>query len=358
MATALDLARSAGNLERVLSICRKRGRILVLMQNNPDPDAVASAAALRDLVHARLRKRVTIGYAGVCGRAENRAMLHVLHVDARQLTPDALDRYTTLCLVDTHPRSGNNALYTSRRADVVIDHHEPVRGRRWAARFADIRPHYGATSTILYEYVLAAGMKPSADLATALFYGIQSDTQFLDRDAGPADAAAYEALFPLANRKKLARIRRAPLPPDYFRMLHDGLESCVLVGRLVLCALQDCDTPDMIAEVADVMLRLDAVRTSVCYGRYRDRIHFSVRTVDARGNAAGRARRIVKGIGTAGGHGTIAAGQVPAGEDANPRMAELRRRILAVFAPRESAQPLIELDGPVLNVPRSEGEVS
>jgi nanoRNase/pAp phosphatase (c-di-AMP/oligoRNAs hydrolase) len=147
-------------------------------------------------------------------------------------------------------------------------------------------------------------------------------------------------LFLQVDRKKLARIRRAPLPPSYFAILHEGLDNSVVAGRLVLTSVSECTNPEMIAELADMMLRLENIRESVCYGVCEDRIYFSVRTVDGRGNAAERVRRVVKGIGSGGGHRSMAAGQVPLQGDREKRLALVRERILKVFAPGKPVTPL------------------
>lgn len=338
----LDIERSRANLGTFLEICRRRGRILVLMQNNPDPDALASAAAVRELVHARLNKRITIAYGGHLGRAENRSMVHELRIDVKHVTPKDLERYKTLCLVDTQPRAGNNALFTLRPADIVIDHHDPPRKPLGPCGLRDVRPEYGATSTILYEYLLAAGIKPDAPLATALYYGIQSDTQELGRDTAPADIEAFQRLLLLRDRKKLSRIQRAPVSPQYFECLWQGLNNAELAGSAVLTLLRNADNPDIFAEVADLMLRLDCARTSVCYGPCNGVIHLSARASDARGNLSTRIRRVVKGIGTGGGHRSMAGGQITVTGDGEKRLQTVRTRLLRVFARDGEPKPLLD----------------
>lgn len=342
MGNAFDLKRATARVNAVLDICVRRGRILILMQDNPDPDALASAAALRDLVHTHLRKRAVIGYGGICGRTENRAMMSALHIDARHVTPQQLDRFDIICLVDTQPKSGNNILMSSRPADVVIDHHIVSRRKPWLAEFADIRPDYGAASTILYEYVLAGEVRLTPALATALFYGIQSDTQDLGREATAADIQAYRDLFLVADKKKLSKIHLAPVPADYFRMLADSLSSCVIAGGTVISFVHDCSNVDMIAEVADRLMRLEGIRTAVCYGVFNDTIHLSVRAADARGNAAVRVRRVVRQWGSGGGHRVMAGGRVPLGDDPERRLELVRERILRVFARDKAPIPLSE----------------
>jgi nanoRNase/pAp phosphatase (c-di-AMP/oligoRNAs hydrolase) len=340
MPNGFDIARSKESLDTVLRLCGRKGRVLILMQDNPDPDAIASAVALRELIHEGLRKRAVIGYGGVIGRAENRAMIDVLHLHARRVDTAGLAKFRTICLVDTQPVAGNNALLTRRKADVVIDHHLRAKRQTWTAEFCDIRPDYGATATILYEYLLAAEARIGTTLATALLYGIQSDTQDLGREACEKDTAAYQGLLPHADLQKLARIRRAPVPSEYFRHLLQGLANCDVAGRAVICKMPEGGNPDMMAEVADLLLRLEGMRSSVCYGLVDDTIHVSARAVDARSNVARRMKRIVSRIGTGGGHRTMAGGQIPSNGDPEKRLALVRQRILKAFAPNQEPRSL------------------
>jgi nanoRNase/pAp phosphatase (c-di-AMP/oligoRNAs hydrolase) len=336
-----NLEKSAQGVEAIRAITSGRGRVLILMQNNPDADAIASAAALRHLIKVFTGKQAVLGYTGICGRAENEAMLQVLRIVAHRITPEELYRYRILCLVDTQPGFGNNPLFTSRPADIVIDHHLGGRRNQWQATWADVRPTYGSAATIMFEYCRVAGVSLSANLSTALFYGIQSDTSSLGREAGPADSAAYLELFASIDQKKLARIRRAPVNRDYFRMLHASLETCETAGGLVLATIRTCSNPDMIAEVADLLLRLEGSRTAICMGFYGDRILLSVRCADARDNASGGAKRIVKGLGTGGGHRTMAGGQVPFDGDREELLRELRLRAIRVFAKNHHPKVLV-----------------
>lgn len=336
-----DLDRARRCVDAVLDICRRRGQVLILMQNNPDPDAIASAAALKRLVRETGTKRVVIGYGGIVGRAENQAMLRVLDIETQHVRPQQAAASKTVCLVDTQPLRTNNVLWRDRAPEIVIDHHlAPGKRRGWSAEFVDVRPDYGATSTILYEYLLAADIKPSQDLATALFYGIRSDTQDLGREAGPADIAAFQQLAPLADLRKLARIRRAPVSAKHFKTLADSLRNAVITGRTVICPVPDQTTPDMIAEVADMLLRLERARMTVCYGDCGGLIYVSVRAVDSRSNAARCVQRLLKGLGSGGGHRTMAAGQIPVTGDSEPLLEKLGQRIIEEYGGGQALEPL------------------
>lgn len=332
--------RTERNLAKLLEICARPGAVLILMQDHPDPDALASAKALRKIVTVRVGKRPVIAYGGSCGRAENRVMMNVLRIGARRISPDQLDHFSTICLVDTQPRSGNNILFASRIPEIVIDHHNLPRRQLWTAEFCDVRPDYGACSSLLYEYLLASGVKANANLHTALFYGIQSDTQDLSRECSSADVRAYQELFLLADKRKLAEIRRAPVSPAYFQALKDSLSNCVVAGKTVISYIPDCRSAETVAEVAELLLRLEGIRSTVCYGLCGGLVHISARALDARGHVDVRMKKVVTRIGKGGGHNTMAGGQVPAGPDPQVQLDLVRVRILETFASNGTPCPL------------------
>ena len=154
--------------------------MLIVMQDNPDPDSIASAVALRSLANELGGVRCTIAHGGTVGRSENQELVHYLELTLRSFRDVNRVRFEMIALVDTQPGTGSNSLLADALPDIVIDHH-PVRRLRRSVRFTDIRSSYGATSTILWEYLVAAEITPDKPLATAVLYGILSDTQNLDQ---------------------------------------------------------------------------------------------------------------------------------------------------------------------------------
>ena len=208
--------------------------------------------------------------------------------------------------------------------DLIVDHHPRGQGIR-PGQVADIRPDYGAASTILTEYLQAAGIEPDPQLATALLYGIKTDTQDLGRGASPADAEAFLYLYPKANRRLLAKIERERLPRSYFATLAHALCRARIYDTAVLCRLGDVDSPDVLSEMADFLLRLEGTRWALCYGLYDGQLHLSARTIVRQGNAGSVMGRLLDGLGEGGGHEMLAGGQVPIHDDAD--LAALRRDI-------------------------------
>jgi nanoRNase/pAp phosphatase (c-di-AMP/oligoRNAs hydrolase) len=234
-------------------------------------------------------------------------------------------------MVDTQPGAGNNALPDGSEVTIVIDHHtwrEPTA----AAAFVDVRPEAGATSTILTEYLQAAGLEPEPPLATVLFYGIKTDTRGLSRGAGPADAAAYFYLQPRIDVQALAEIEYAQVPASYFKSFDATLQAARVYDGVVLAYVGPMAYPDLAAEMARLLLRLETSQWVVCLGVYQDVLLLSVRTQSPTGGAEDLVQAIVGDEGTAGGHGPMAGGQVPLkGRDPEQVVHLLRQRVLQVL---------------------------
>lgn len=321
-----------------------RDRWLVLTHDNPDPDALASTAALALILRRRFRRRVTVAYGGMIGRAENREMVRGLRLELSHLRHLKRKDYQRFALVDAQPWTGNSQLPDETIPDLVFDHH-PIRKATLKARFVDIRPEYGATATILAEYLEEAGIAPTRALATALVYAIRSETQDFGREATGPDHAAFDRLLPRIDRRALARIQSAPLPVSYFRNLHRALENLSGVGKLVISHIGRVDQPDIVPEIADLLLRMEGRTWSLCTGSYGDRVYLSIRTSSARADAGNLMRRIIGRRGKGGGHGTMAGGFVELPKTASDGGRALERylgeRFVRAFDHRpERLQPL------------------
>jgi nanoRNase/pAp phosphatase (c-di-AMP/oligoRNAs hydrolase) len=326
-------------LESLLSVVKDASRVLILPHNDPDPDAIASALALEYVLRSLRSIDVTVAYGGIVGRAENRALVAYLQAPLEKVSKIDFDSFERIALVDSQPGAGNNPLPAERRADIVVDHHQPFREPTSRAGHIDLRLDVGATSTILTGYVLAAGLDLHPRLATALFYGIQTDTLGLGRRASSADKAAYVRLQPLIEVDELMSIQRAQLPREYFRVLDQTLRRAEVHGVAVVAHLGEMYRPDMAAEMADVLLRLEGIRWVMCSGFHRRTLYLSLRSTRVSQGAGQVAQAVVKDLGLAGGHGAAGGGQVPVGEqDKQMLVAEVRRRFLAAVG-LQDAQP-------------------
>ena len=305
--------RTCKRLAKLTEILKGKTTLLIVMQDYPDPDAIASAVALRELANTLAGTQCSLAHGGVVGRAENCAMVRYLGLNLRPIEELDPSRFEAVAMVDTQPGTGNNSLSEDVPA-IVIDHH-PIRAVTRKAAFTDIRSRYGATSTILYEYLACAGITPGVPLATALLYGIRSDTQDLGRESTQADVDAYLALYPIANKRMLGKIVNGRVPRTYFRLLGEGIMNARIFGSCIVSGLGDIESADMLGEVADLLLRHEESKWALCYGFCRGKLWLSLRTTELDMNAGRIMRRVVGKKGSGGGHNASAGGQIPLKND-------------------------------------------
>lgn len=317
-------------LAQMVGAVEDADRVLVLTHDNPDPDAIASSAALARLLEEEAGVETTLAFGGIVGRAENRALIDELGVRFDRVRPEELPTTLPIALVDTQPRTGNNSLPEGRIVSIVLDHH-PVRPETTACSYADVRPEYGASCSILVEYLRAAGIQPGRRLATALFYGIQSETQDLGREAVPADVDASMYLYTRSDPAAIARIRHARVPASYYSSIHDALEEARRADGVVCVPAGQMDYPDMVAELADLFMRVEGVEWTLAAGRYHDDLLLSARSYEPATHAGDVIRAVIGDRGSAGGHGALAGAQVPVGNLTDDEVDEVQRSLFEDF---------------------------
>lgn len=318
-------------LEQLLKVARGKRRALILTHDNPDPDSIAAAVTLAHVLEKRAGMDARVAYGGIIGRAENVAMAKVLRLPLSPVSQVVFDEYDFLGLVDAQPSVGNHSLPPRYQLDAVIDHH-PLRDESLFTPFADVGGDYGATSTMLVEYLRAARLEPSPELATALFYGIKADTRDLGRQTTPVDIDCYFWLFPRTDKELLTRIEHPELPAQYFQLYHTAIERAkVYGGTAVVTDLEEIYSPDMVAEVAERLMFLEGAKWSLAYGTFRNQLYLSLRTKDRRMNAGRLIRQICSDRGgSSGGHGSMAGARMPLSGNRNQR-ATFKREMVKAF---------------------------
>ncbi|HEX7597405.1 MAG TPA: DHH family phosphoesterase [Polyangia bacterium] len=297
------------DLQPALAQLRGRRSLLVYMHDNPDPDALAAAFGLKRLVEHTTGIKTTLALGGIIGRAENRAMVETLGIPLVGIESLNPADYDTLAIVDSQPETGNNSLPAGRPVDIVIDHH-PAREESGQAPWRDIRPELGATSTILVEYLRAMNVPLDTPLATALFYALRAETRDLGREATHAERVAYLFLLPLVDFHFLSRISQPKVPREHFAALDRALRSAQVCDDVVVVNMGTIHYPDLVAEVADLLLKWEGARFVLCCGSYEDRFYLSLRTEPSERRAGTLMRQLIGAEGAAGGHGTMAGGRL------------------------------------------------
>jgi nanoRNase/pAp phosphatase (c-di-AMP/oligoRNAs hydrolase) len=293
-------------VERIRSLFREKDKIHILLQHDPDPDAIGSALALRELL-GRNRTTTPIVTFGEVTRPENLAMIRLLDIQIDRITPEDLhEDGAKLALVDVQPPYFEQPL---GRVDLVVDHH-PKR-TQFSARFADLRTDYGATSTIFTDYLRAVGMEPSQRLATALLYGIKTDTLFLERGSHMVDVEAFSFLYPFANRALIARMERPALPREDLESLGRALSRLQLHDGVAVIHMGEVKREDVIPQMAEFSLQIEGVEWGIVSGLSDNRVIISARNVGYVKSAGDIMKRLFDDIGSAGGHRAMAKAVIP-----------------------------------------------
>lgn len=320
------MKKSAAKVKLLKQVLENHQTLLIILQDNPDPDSIASAAALRKLANTLSNVQCSIAHGGTVGRAENRALVNYLGVNLRDIHQLDLSQFELFAMVDTQPGTGNNSLPENIEPDIVIDHHSCRRQTR-LCRFTDIRCRYGATASIMFEYLVTADIKPDVPLATALLYAIRSDTQDLGRDAGLADLRALTSLYAFANTRMLSNIQRGKVERAYYQMLANALRNAEVVDGAIICYLGVIENPDMIAEVADLLLRDEMTNWVMVCGVSAGKFMISLRTSQEQLSAEKVIHHLVARRGTGGGHPSYAGGQIVVDEHNIAEINTLHKRI-------------------------------
>ncbi|AMV71950.1 DHHA1 domain-containing protein [Desulfuromonas carbonis] len=306
---AVDFARSAEFSAAIIDWIRGKGKILIIAHDNPDPDSLAAAFALKQLFWVKTNVEATVAFGGIIGRGENRVMVRELEIDALPIEKIDLEEYGVVCMVDTQPGTGNNSYPEDREVHIVIDHH-PLREATRRCRWFDVREDFGASATILFEYLQCQDVYIGTKLATILYYAIKTETQDLGREWNRADRDAYLKLLPLSNNRILYEISHPRVPREYFFVFNLALENARIYEQVLVFNLYQIDNPDIVAEMADFLLRMEGVEVVMGMGCFNEREILSLRTASFEVVAGEVIHKVVGELGTAGGHNMTAGAQI------------------------------------------------
>jgi nanoRNase/pAp phosphatase (c-di-AMP/oligoRNAs hydrolase) len=297
------------DLEKALQRLSGRSSMLIYAHDNPDPDALAAGLGLGYLIEKEIGATVTLAHGGIVGRAQNRAMVENLKIPLTPVERVEPDEFDIIAMVDTQPETGNNSLPPGHRVDMVIDHHPP-RASSARAPWCDIRPERGATSTIIFDYLHERQITIDSRIATAFFFALRTETRDLGRESTEAERRAYLDLVPVVDHGLLYRMTHPKVPRAHFAALDRALRSAQVHGDIVAVNLGPLGYPDLVAEIADLLLSYEGARFVLCMGQYDGNAYLSLRTEASEARAGSIMRQIVGTDGAAGGHGTMAGARL------------------------------------------------
>lgn len=303
--TKLRQARDHQRVRQIRAALEDCENLLILIQHDPDPDAIASGLALRTLL-GRNKTTARIGSFGQVKRPENVIMVQLLGVEIEQVTAEKLRHYDGIALVDVQPPYFGDVL---PRVDAVVDHHPLV--AEYEARYRDVRCAFGSTATIFVQYLQAAETKITQRLATALYYGLKTDTLSLERETTEADVEAFSYLYPLANHSLIRRMERPKLPLRDLDAFGYALRCRTITGTTFFTHLGIVEREDVLPQFAEFCLQVEGMEWSVVSGIFGGNLIVTVRHA-AQARSAGELVRTAFGAyGSAGGHRSMAKAVLP-----------------------------------------------
>ena len=306
----------------MLSLFNKDDNWLIVI--NADPDALGAALALKRIM-ARKVNNIGIGQINDIKRPDNLAMIRYLRIPTRKLIPNLAAQYDKFALVDSQPH--HNQEFEPFKFSIVIDHHPLVKDKPVDAPFVDIRPKYGATCTMLTEYLYNMKIRPAKLLATALMYGIRCDTRTFEREFIDADMSAFKYLNKYSDPKLLNRISRSEFHLDWMRYFSRAFYNLRRIGQGLFAHCGNVENPDILVIVADFFTRVHGMPWVVVSGVADDKLVAIFRGDGLRRNMGSMASALVEGVGSGGGHKQAARAEVDISAlgDEDPEIFMLKR---------------------------------
>jgi nanoRNase/pAp phosphatase (c-di-AMP/oligoRNAs hydrolase) len=277
-------------------------RVLILI--NADPDAIGSAMAVKRLLWRKVNN-VTISNINIIDRPDNCAMVELLGVKLTHIKDLDEKRFNRVVMVDSQP--SHNVLFDKFNVDLIIDHHLDSGNN---ASFQDIRPKYGATASIMTEYLRAARIKPAIKLATALLLGIKTDTSNFEQQTLVEDLRSFQYLFRHANKHLVRKIEQSEIRPDYLKYFKKALENRRVRKGKVFVFLGPVPNPDVCVIIADFFLKVSSIKWSIAAGYHQKKLIIIFRSDGLRKNAGKIAEQGFARFGSAGGHKTMARAEI------------------------------------------------
>ncbi len=299
-------------LERLKKVCDSAKHVLIIIYANPDPDALASAMALKTILETK-KRAVTIGYTGAIGRPENASMIRQLKIPAFPISEKEAARADFIALVDSQPQFFTD--FTLPRCNIVIDHHPLLDIIQ--AEFADIRPNYLSTSSIMTEYLRDAGVRLSKNLASALFYGIKTDTRHFMGTMSHGDMEAIKWLGSRTDRDIVKQIEFSQFSRESLDYFSIALVRRRFLNGVMFSYLGPVPFFDVCVQVADFLIRVENVSWALVSGVVGDTLVVVFRNDGIKKDAGYLARTAFGDRGSAGGHESMGRAQVR--QDALPR---------------------------------------
>jgi nanoRNase/pAp phosphatase (c-di-AMP/oligoRNAs hydrolase) len=320
-------------------IDRTETKLAVRVHRSPDPDSIASAAALKAIAESR-DVAADIVYDGEIGHQENRAFVNLLGIELVSRDDIDIADYDTVALVD-HAKAGDPE--AEENAQIIIDHYEHEHDHD--VEFTDIRPNVSATSTILTKYIQELDLALEQEVATALLYGIRAETLDFKRDTTPADLTAAAYLYPFADHDTLEQVESPSMSPETLDVLAEAIRNREVKGSHLVSNAGFIRDRDALSQAAQHLLNLEGITTTAVFAISDDTIYLAARSKDIRMDIGRVLEDAFDDIGETAGHSTDASVEIPLGIFTGIEVSDDNRQTLLELTEEAVKKKLFEAMG-------------
>jgi nanoRNase/pAp phosphatase (c-di-AMP/oligoRNAs hydrolase) len=280
------------------------------------------------LLRARLKDaNVAVSVKGAVGGGYNAAFLTESNLALEPWDDDRLHEYDAIVLLDVQPGLQFSPLPPDILPTAVIDHHR-TRGRKPHIPFQDVRSDVGATSSIVFSYLMELEIDIPSDLAAALLFAIETDLAGAAGQPDELDNIALSSLTLLADTHRLYRMRNSPLPLAIYSAFYNSVRNALIYDHAMVTHIEDIESQETPAVIADFLLRYEDVQWVFVTAVSGSSLVMSLRTQSDRITAAELMRKIIGKLGEGGGHRLKAGGSIKLATGSETEVEQLRRKLL------------------------------
>ncbi len=304
----IETYRKLNRLRKILEELKGR-KLGIFTHDNPDPDSISSAYALKEIAK-NFEVEADILYYGEIMHQKNRAMVNLLEIPMVKAEEVDLSQYAKFALVDSSGPGVNNSIPPDIEISIIIDHHP---AEKVQAEYVDLRGDVGATATILTEYLRELKVIPSKTLATALFFGIKSETDDFKKNTRTSDFLAAAFLYPFVDHEMIEKMEGPAMSTETLDVLGTAIKNRQVYSSFLISFAGFINDRDALPQAADFLLKLEGVSTVIVFGIMKNNVYISARNKDVRINIGEVLKKAFGDVGSAGGHAHAAGAQIPLG---------------------------------------------
>lgn len=317
----------------------KYEHIVIQCHDNPDADALASGYALKWYFEQNHKsKNVKFIYRGRNEIQKSNLLIMVKELEIPiEYAPFIAEEPELLITVDCQ-YGEKNVTKTAAKHVAIIDHHKKAVDT--PSGMSNIRSDVGSCSTVVWDMIKSEGFDPNENrlVATALYYGLFSDTNKLSEVSHPLDRDMMDAL--IYNKSVVTSMVNSNI----------SLDELLITGRAIMnyeyhesnkylvIEAEPCD-PCILGLISDFALETENVDVCLAYYVNQYEVKFSVRSCSKEVYANELAAFLADGLGGGGGHMLKAGGTIrtefldrPAKEVLEERMVQYYDSFLVIYA--------------------------